>query len=103
VITSKNFIVTEHGAAGPVKYHTFTLPTVGEPGFYRSTVSFNSFFYGRRGRNHNGQQWFYGQRIEEMLYKVEGLEILAHDSIWDFYKAIKFDYKKSKYHNETPT
>lgn len=101
--TTRTFHVTEIDIANGCKhvaYHKFDLPNPGEQGFYRSTTSFNSFFYSSKMRNRKGKTTlFYAKDGEELMYwgLEEGTPVIEYANIWDFYKAIGYDYKSKKY------
>lgn len=108
----------EHsGKTGLVAVHHVTVPTPTEQGFYRSTVSYS--YFGQRElkrrfptdkktgaiytpRKINNMRWCsvdwepdkFGTRYQ---YERDKVPHYDHDSIWDFYKAIGYDYKKKKY------
>lgn len=106
-----------------VQSHIFPLPGVGEPGFYRATVSYNAFRNFENTRLYNSMQkrkcypdFHYSLKFayeweedEQLLFNtlsslgVEAehsiIEKIQHESIWDFYKAIGFEWKKRRHAN----
>lgn len=108
-----------------IQTHIFSLPGVGEPGFYRATVSYDAFRNFENTRLYNSMQkrkcypdfhyslkpTYEWEADEQLLFKALAsfgvdaehgiIEKLQHDSIWDFYKAIGFDWKKRRYAKNT--
>lgn len=92
----------------PVENHYFNLPDCGEPRFYQSIVSYTWF---RKREGERFRKWYYDPEhaskpltrarvdyaddltrcVDNLLPKFE------HESIWDLYKAIGYDYKKQRY------
>lgn len=93
-------IVTEIDTASPngkhISYHKFPLPNVGEPGFYRQTVSYNAFR--TKKRQYKGSILYYAQDEEDKFFPpIKSVPMFIHENIWEFYKAIGYDHKKNKY------
>ena len=80
-----------------VQYHEF------EASDYRSLTSLNAFFYGTKGYNVSKTRLFNGSRkfewLEEKLREEnpDRKPTIVHETIWDFYKYIGYDYKHKKY------
>jgi hypothetical protein len=107
----------------PIQVHLFRTPEVSEPGFYRAVTSVGAFSTREKtklyDRNRQGHRDVVGRRChvrwgEEIKWADEDtarlveqygrkmdpyidLPIFHHESLWDFYKAIGYDYKKKKY------
>lgn len=84
--------------------HLLVTPTLGEPGYYRSTVSAGAFF--NYSPKRMGSRYQGGSRYLSFLKSMDqyssyvDLSVIPtsfHASIWDFYKAIGYDYKKKKF------
>lgn len=89
--------------------HHFNLPSSNEVGFYRQTVSYNAF----RERSDNEYDRHYEKRQpiakRAQLSEVDTVSwwlkefkdkpqcVFHHDSLWDMYKAIGYDYKKQRF------
>lgn len=97
-----------------VAVHFVEKPTAGEHDFYRQTVSFNAFkereleqFHKKWTKKLPTGRHFYWQSKEEyeselcimsaLALRVDGLPVYHHKSVWDFYKAIGYDYKKKRF------
>lgn len=92
------------------KIHTFDMPDIGDPGFYRAAVSLNAFsnnlaqnthdFMQRERRLPRENYYLQDNRrdstfIDRMV--LEGAEFVAHhDNIWELYKAIGYDRKRRR-------
>ena len=108
---SNKLIVTEVLLADGHKHaRHFRLPIDPKGGEfnYRSRTSINCFFYGKKRRNYKGIEILY--HVADEHEHKSSLKItqqsLPHwptpfyidvDSIWDFYKIIKYDYKTKKW------
>lgn len=102
-----------------ISVHGFKIPAFLEENFYRQTVSYNSF----RSRENRKlfidkeckiPRHYYGKRlgicdIEDYNewnlwrfnhFKALNLPYFEHDSLWELYKGIGYDYKKQKYLSE---
>lgn len=88
----------------------FIIPAFGEErtGFYRQVTSFNAFFKSLKRRNTHNGFLFYPQEEDRYLFEKKILkeedgiatkdkDIVTYPNIWEFYKAIGYDYKKKKY------
>lgn len=87
------------------------FPGYSDNGFYRQTLSLSAFFHGTRNRNVTSTTLYFYHRWEdfevqcEMTSKIEGCGNLDDrklprtqlNGIWEFYKAIGYDYKTRKY------
>lgn len=79
-----------------------------EIGGYRCSVSFNSFFFGKKIHNRNGAKVYCPTHVSEIIqfggsferHKLDkinnGTAIVCKD-VFDFYKKIGYDYKSKKY------
>lgn len=93
------FIVTEIDLTdncNHVQYHEF------EASDYRSIMSLNAFCFGSKSYNVSKTRMFIGHRklewLEEKLREnPDRKPTIIHDTIWDFYKYIGYDYKKKKF------
>jgi hypothetical protein len=93
--------------------HVVRMPTVREKGFYRSSISAT---YWRERENTNWYEKFYLKRKvcprswtvmmareTSACHRVlndpnnVGILVLEHETIWDFYKYIGYDYKTQRY------
>jgi hypothetical protein len=109
-------VVTDLKTFEHLHLHILWLPDAMEPGFYRQTVSFNSFFHGMKGRSViRGIKQYYAKRWDEFemgcdlwdetvrlnhltsAHDDRTLPTSEHHSIWEFYKAIGYDYKKQRW------
>lgn len=83
-----------------LRYFKFHLDG-GKSFCYRSRMSYNSFAHGNKRKNYNLNKYLY--HCDSWHDKIsprpllEGVEIIEVDSLWEFYNAIRFDYKQSKY------
>jgi hypothetical protein len=86
----------------------FSMPTYSEHNgeFYRQGTSFNAFFKRSDRNKHKGflyyAKWEDDYLFERKLMKELGATpkdriIPSYPSIWEFYKAIGYDYKKKKF------
>lgn len=101
-----------------VAEHHIKIPRATEPGFYRAVVSMGAFqhreltrVFGEKVRTRRQEVPFYYalQRRQEVELRYashvhrygktlkEILPIIEHESIWDFYKYIGYDYKKKRF------
>ncbi len=106
-MVNKTFIVFEilkDGLYNHAKYYKFKLPQVGEKDFYRMTSSYNWFFHGPKRRNELPDRLFTVAHEDERApeFFIKGVELVDVGSLWDFYKAVGYDYKKQKWKNATP-
>lgn len=97
--------------------HYISTPKFGEKGFYRQGVSINAFatrelkVFSREAIQERGNycadyfsfEWnfdhwkeFY-KDSELFSRRYKGVPEYHHDSVWDFYTAVNYDYKKQKY------
>ena len=95
--------------------HYFRLPSVSEPGFYRSVGSFESFRKREANRLYN---WMCDPNRKDHLARRASMDhvmdstflrfqrdfgalphipVFNHDSIWGLYEAIGYDHKKKRY------
>jgi hypothetical protein len=91
--------------------HKIKTPEYNEKLWYVTVVSSNAFFYSLKKRNRKGNILYIGKSFEEWTYDQEHraknpiiadlderlLTPIEHESLWDFYKYIGWDYKKKKY------
>ena len=101
-----------------VHLHILSLPPTSEHGeFQRQTTSFSWFFHGPKSRNQTKTKLFYAIWWDEFEIKVKkdrktmaehcirGLDdtelpTTTHASLWDFYKAVGYDYKTKKWSSQ---
>ena len=103
--------------------HWFKLPDYKEHRFYQTTVSYGGFKRRDAKRlmnNHNRRRldskfpkldkyWSFKpvyefDAVEQMEAKYniyKGIPVQCHASLWDFYKAIGYEYKKQRYVKES--
>ncbi len=104
---ASNYIITEWLGEKQIQKFIVSSPSVGEPNFYRNTVSLDSFrnrevkrCFGqganpkhRKGRRFSIRpEWEYDAETEQ--YNLQTTNIL---DIWEFYKQINYNYKKQTY------
>lgn len=63
---------------------------------YRSRISFNSFFYGKKMLNKKFKNIYVATCIDDVTFKYYR-NPKKIKSIWDFYLEIGFDYKSKKF------
>lgn len=104
-----------------LQIHTLWLPLPPEKDFYRQVTSFNAFFHsGRLQGRANGPNWSPEKLFSErdwdeyerdcerwikclakdgILSDLDDRKLpqLEHQSIWDFYQAIGYEYKKQRW------
>jgi len=111
-------VATERRFNKSVADHYIKMPRATEPGFYRAVVSMGAFqhreldrVFGEKARRSRKEVPFYYalQRRQELEVRYAGhvhrygqelrerLPIIEHESIWDFYKYIGYDYKKKRF------
>jgi len=108
----------------PVSVHDVFTPGFGEPGFYRATISYDCYHnrectrlyeankkgrlsLPKRGSVKHKKEFDEDRKSwKESYEKVTGekyedyhdkLPRFRHASIWDYYKAVGYDYKKQRY------
>jgi len=106
--TAYHFIIKEIDLVDDCRHKRyFRLSLTGT----RAITSLNYFFWGTKRRNYKpsyvkGTHLYYCQREHEFnedqeRHKKQNLhwkgELIEVDSIWAFYKAIGYDYKKQKW------
>lgn len=103
----------------PAEIHWFWLPNFGEPRFYVTLCSWNWFRNREGGRLvawHDARRAgkkavvperrsycniiedndpMYHKEVELKIY--DALPTFEHATLWDFYKAVGYDYKRKKY------
>lgn len=122
---SLELLVIERDQGNIIALHVIPRPNVGESGFYRITTSIEAFRTRELNRIYSPgvyscesiklrhfscyvkEIWEAEQdatyAIMERLIgnpvtrETHGKPIFNHESIWTFYKAIGYDYKKRKY------
>jgi hypothetical protein len=103
-----------------IAFHYFKIPYLNERGGYTQTSSYNWFNDREANRHYKLTQqkkplgrWCYierfieAHRFESMVkkrlkelgvsYQEDKLPFFKHQSLWDFYKAVGYDYKKKKW------
>lgn len=112
------YLATEYRNGGSVSHHLIHMPSFSEKGFYRNTVS-ASAFSGRELKRMMANHWRWislrwdGLQTKALDYKLHHNDPhllkharlgdrprFDHESIWDFYLAIGYDYKKQRYISE---
>lgn len=73
-----------------IKYHKFTLPSVGHRYFYRDRFSYDAFF--KKRRNYDKTRMF-----AKSVTANRPIAIIEHADIWEFYKAIDYDPTRKRY------
>lgn len=110
----------------PSEFHLFPLPNFGDPNFNRTIRSYTAFrkrenygLYNSQKKARDTQtkwipaairtslkdkdEWDVDHRLLNQSlakYKLKTKaepQWIRHDSIWDFYKAVGYDYKKKRY------
>lgn len=110
----------------PTEFHLFPLPNFGDPHFYRTITCYEAFrkrensglyFSQKKARDtktkwippairasmKDKDEWDVDHRIlNESLAKYKCKTKpepiwIRHDSLWDFFKAVGYDYKKKRY------
>lgn len=87
------------------EYHTFTLD-FDTKGWYVSTTSISAFSTREGTRLYNSQKA--GKRLngkrchvkfgdDDFDSLINNLPHYQHNSVWEFYEAIGYDYKKKRY------
>lgn len=109
----------EHIRPGmPSDFYVVNTPSVTEDGFYRQVTSFSAFRWREMKRrfpmdkegkplyksveccmvhtfDDQMSRWEMQERICGLFQREEPLA--EFDSVWDFYKAVNYDYKKQRY------
>jgi hypothetical protein len=98
---------TIEGQYGPRRRWRLHLPRAFEKNGYRQVTSFNAFFNGMNRynwKNPKGKYVLYTAHLEAEYHHFWLHPAMPKDqtpvdvfSIWDFYKAIGFDYKSKRY------
>ena len=103
--------------------HWFTLPKFGEPKFYTTITSYNAFRNREAGRlvrclddKRAGKRYVIPEwrtycniipadcpmyETEKALKMYEEFPTFEHATLWDFYLAIGYDFKRQKYQPRT--
>jgi hypothetical protein len=121
----RDVVVTEHLDGKDVVVHRIKMPRSGEKGWYIAVVSAQAFDSRMLERNFGETakekrrmaerkvpwpegRWFSFDfsfyydgimTIWERIHGPQGVPLVIHESIWDFYKYIKFDHKKNKFYS----
>lgn len=98
---------------GPIEYHRFTLEPLTKSSTHRAIMSYNAF---RESRNPKRGAPYYIILNDETDFRITlyhewrsheicGNEIpykpvYFHDTIWDFYSFIGYDYKRKRFDQE---
>lgn len=88
-----------------LKYHRMRLP-IAIYARYRDVVSYSSFFNTMKDKPHyrNKKVWFYPRDEYEMTgplsSPMHGVPFIEHDTIWDFYKAVGWNWKTKKWESK---
>lgn len=87
--------------------HKFPFPNFGDPGFYRSSISYSAFFESTKRRNWSKDFLFC---VDDGFYKDDwtkkrdaDLPVTEHSGLLDFFKGIGYDRASKKFLNTTPT
>lgn len=104
--TKKYYLITEMDAKTfeHLRYHFFSNDI--KNGWYRGAMTYNAFFNSGKDRNKSKTRLFHADSflsgltpyVRERIAKGEAT-VVEHETIWDFYKAIGYDYKSKKYIN----
>lgn len=96
-------ILSANGKA--IELHRFSFPPITGRGRYRAITSYSWFLHREAKRytalyeaNKEPAKHAYAMRWDD-LYKsaYEELPVIVHQTIWDMYKAIGYDYKRQKF------
>jgi hypothetical protein len=103
---SRKFLIIEtyFGENRQQNFYYLMLPDLQDKA-YRSSISFNAFFYSTRSPQSNvtNVRQFTASHESEIKYRkvffknVDWDNLKTFDSIWDFYKFIGYNYKTRKY------
>jgi hypothetical protein len=101
--------MSDDGIMPPI--YELVLPSPGEDGFYRQVHSLNCFFFWPKKRGALG--YCSRNRTKDFVFLCSHWDEVEHDkilwayykdcprvtvnSMWEFYKAIGYDYKKQKW------
>ena len=76
-------------------------PNGKDGGCYSIGRTLPRWFHLERRTDHEWREFTWGRNVRAMgkTYAGEGADavVVEHDSIWDFYQAIGYDYKKKKF------
>ena len=100
----KLYVITEVDlkSHNNIAYHYVTIPYYGEKEFYRIGVSLEYFAHGitneekRKGNYFKEGVMFHCQRADDLRWKAPKTPDVMHASLWDFYTAVGYNYKKKK-------
>jgi len=82
-----------------VRLHKFNTPSIGEDNFYRTSISFGSFFYSRHSRNNTKKVLFYlidERIIVDTSHNYDDLPVTEHKGLYEFFNYIGYDRKKKR-------
>lgn len=88
------------------EYFVFDIDC-GEAFNYRGRVSSSAFFHSMRKKNQNNKNLFYGRQyngyeqkqVNEHIAHFGPVPITKLKSIWEFYEAVGYDYRKKRWIN----
>jgi hypothetical protein len=111
--------VERRGLGKHLEVHKVRLPEYGEKGNYVQLLSLSAFAH-NADKDKNRGCWspdflYFGKRWYEFIEDCEcweenarrsgvpltddrTLPCIEHNSLWDFYQAVGYDYKKKKWH-----
>lgn len=102
---TQQVVVYDHGK--PTEHHQFPVPSETDPGGYKTLLSLNAFRKREARRLSDLQQTLRaGKPTQVPPRRVAFLDeprlgitlpTFTHKSLWDFYEAIGYDYKRKRY------
>lgn len=107
VLGSRDRVIIEYAYEPCIAVHVVRMPDVSEKGFYRAAVSISAWeerevknyvdrFYTKR--KPCPRHWSVERDTNHMHpLDYQNVPIVEHETLWDFYKYIGYDYKTQKY------
>ncbi len=107
VLGQRDCVILEYAYTPCIAIHVVRVPTVGEKGFYRSAISIGAWderevknyvekFYMKR--KPCPRHWSVKRETKYMHpLDYQNVPIVEHETLWDFYKYVGYDYKTQKY------
>lgn len=95
--------INEHGPDYRlVAYHYILFPSANNDNFYREIRSYNAFFHNPNlmERRRKWKKYFitkFGEPIECLLPRDYNVPEFRYTSIYEFFGAIGYDYRKRKF------
>ena len=107
VLGPRDRVVLEYAYTPCIAIHVVRQPNVGEKGFYRAAISMGAWderevknyvdkFYTKRKPCPRHWSVKYETKYMHPL-DYQNIPIIEHDTLWDFYKYVGYDYKTQKY------